>query len=165
MAEDYDIYSYLAVGLAKGDLTLMRVREKVFYEIVDIDLINLNGTKSDVRYKLYVLGENYRKFVNEDGSPIVFYENIESLNNDYIKVTNRKYLFKKKKNILMVLQLPKTIKVPIDKNTKKLSIIDAGKWIDITDVDNLKIYSEQKFNQMFEFIDEDAKIIRRASTK
>lgn len=165
MAEDYDIYSYLAVGLAKGDLTLVRVREKVFYEIADIDLINLNGTKNDIRYKLYVLGENLKKILNEDGSPIVLYENIESLNNDYIKVTNRKYLFKKKQDILMVLRLPQTIKVPIDKDTKKLSIIEAGKWIDITNVNNLKIYSEQRFNQMFEFIDVDAKIIRRTSTK
>ena len=56
---------------------------------------------------------------------------------------------------------PNNIKVPIDKSTKKLSILEAGKWIDITNVDNLKIYSENRFNQIFEFIDKDAKIIKR----
>lgn len=161
MDEDYDIYSYLAIELAKGNLKIKRVREKVFYEIVDIDMINLNNDKNDIIYKLHILGENYKNLMNEDGSPIVLHENIESLNKDYVKVTNRRYLFKKKQDILMVLQLPQTIKVPIDKSTKKLSILEAGKWIDITNVDNLKIYSENRFNQIFEFIDKDAKIIKR----
>lgn len=151
MDENYDINSYLASGLGKGFLTLQLVREKVTYEIIGIDSINFNNEKDDIfRYKLCIIGENNKKLTNEKGRPIIIYENTESLRNNYIKISSKKNLFKKKQEYAMVVQIPQTIKVPLDANTVKLTIIEAGKWIDITNPKAIKIYSDKKFNDIFE---------------
>ena len=165
MDENYDINSYLASGLGKGFLTLKLVREKVKYEIIGIDSINFNNEKDDIfRYKLCIIGENNKKITNEKGHPIIIYENTESLRNNYMKVPNKKKVLKKKQEYSMVVQIPHTIKVPLDTNTIKLTIIEAGKWIDITNPKNLKIYSDKKFNDIFEFTD-DIKKKERMSIK
>lgn len=165
MDENYDINSYLASGLGKGFLTLKLVREKVKYEIIGIDSINFNNEKDDIfRYKLCIIGENNKKITNEKGHPIIIYENTESLRNNYMKVPNKKNVLKKKQEYSMVVQIPHTIKVPLDTNTIKLTIIEAGKWIDITNPKNLKIYSDKKFNDIFEFTD-DIKKKERMSIK
>ncbi len=164
MELDYDIYSYLARGIAEGILILRLVKEKVTYEIIELNTINLNNTKTNNidRYKLQVVDSNGKKVYNEDGSPMVYYEDREALLNDYvIKTYNNKKILRKRQKFLMVVQIPQNIKVPIDNNTSKLSIIEAGKWIDITNLDDLKIYSDKRINDIFEFADEDIKIIKR----
>lgn len=149
---DYDIYSYLAYELCNGNLELKLASEKVTYEIVDIDLIDLNIDNNPIiRYKLNIIGENGKRLLNEDGKIINIYENMESLNNNYIKISNKKNILRKKNNDNYLIQIPKTIKLPTDKGTSKLSIFEAGKWIDITDLDNLKMYSDKRCIEMFEF--------------
>lgn len=164
MDEDYDIYSYLARGIVEGNLILRLVKEKVGYELIELSSINLTnqGTNNIDRYKLQVIDESGKRLFNDDNSPMVCYEDRDNLLNQYsIKFINNKKVFKRKVAYFKFIQIPKTIKVPIDKDTTKLLKIDAGKWIDITNLDNLKIYSDEKFNKLFSFADEDVKIFQR----
>lgn len=152
---DYDIYSYLTYGLFNGILDLRLAREKVTYEIIDIDLIDLNSENNPIiRYKLNIINENGKKLLDEFGKVITIFENMKSLDNDYIKLDKKNILKKKQQNIYLV-QIPKTVKIPADKDTSKMSIFDAGKWIDVTHLDNLKMYSDKRCNEMFEFIDNE----------
>ena len=164
MDEDYDIYSYLARGIVEGNLILRLVKEKVGYELIELSSINLTnqGANNIDRYKLQVIDESGKRLFNDDNSPMICYEDRDNLLNQYsIKFINNKKVFKRKVGYFKFVQIPKTIKVPIDKDTTKLLKIDAGKWIDITNLDNLKIYSDEKFNKLFSFADEDVKIFQR----
>ena len=164
MDEDYDIYSYLARGIVEGNLILRLVKEKVGYELIELSSINLTnqGANNIDRYKLQVIDESGKRLFNDDNSPMVCYEDRDNLLNQYsIKFINNKKVFKRKVGYFKFVQIPKTIKVPIDKDTTKLLKIDTGKWIDITNLDNLKIYSDEKFNKLFSFADEDVKIFQR----
>ena len=60
-----------------------------------------------------------------------------------------------------MINVPKSVKVPIDKDGTRLYTIEKGKWIDITNVDNIKFYSNERFNLMFEEEKEDSKRLRR----
>ena len=168
MDEDYDIYSYLARGIVEGNLILRLVKEKVLYELIELSSINLTnqGVNNIDRYKLQVIDESGKRLFNDDNSPMICYEDRDNLLNDYVvKIINNKKVFKKNIDYLKFVQFPKTIKVPIDKDTTKLLKIEAGKWIDITNLDNLKIYSDEKFHKLFNFADEDVKIFQRVEIR
>ena len=168
MDEDYDIYSYLARGIVEGNLILRLVKEKVLYELIELSSINLTnqGTNNIDRYKLQVIDESGKRLFNDDNSPMICYEDRDNLLTDYVvKIINNKKVFKKNIDYLKFVQFPKTIKVPIDKDTTKLLKIEAGKWIDITNLDNLKIYSDEKFHKLFSFADEDVKIFQRVEIR
>ena len=164
MELDYDIYSYLARGIGNGTLELQLVREKVTYEIIDIDTINLNDKNNDsIRYKLKLLDENGKQILNEDGNPIIYYETAESLKKNYIKIAGKKNNLKKIQECIIAVNVPKDIKVPLDKLTSKLYTIEKGKWIDITNLEELKFYSDKKFNILFDRIEEESKKMKRVS--
>lgn len=152
---DYDIYSYLSNGICRGSLNLLLATEKVYYEIVDIDLIDLNVDKNIIRYKLNIIGANGKKLLNDDGSILTIYEDMKSLDDNYLKLSGKKNLLVKKEQDVCLVRVPKTVKLPNDKCTSKLSIFEAGKWIDVTNLDNLKLYSNKRCCEMFEFVNEE----------
>jgi len=150
MELDYDIYSYLSNGICRGSLDLKLAYDKVIYEIVDIDLIDLNKDKNIIRYKLNIIGDNGKKILNDDGTILTIYEDMKSLDDNYLKLPGKKNLLKKKQKDICLVQIPKTVKLPTDKNTSKLTVFEAGKWIDVTDLDNLKMYSDKRCHEIFE---------------
>ena len=159
---DYDIYSYIVSGIGDGTLVPQVVQEKVFYQVDEIDSINLNDNNSDnIRYKLYLVDNDGKKVYNDDGEVITYYETIRSLNRNYDKVLGKKNIFKRKEEYFIVINVPKSVKVPIDKDGLRMYKIEKGKWIDITNVNNIKFYSNEKFNLMFDIVDEDSKIKKR----
>ena len=159
---DYDIYSYIVSGIGDGSLVPQVVQEKVFYQVDEIDSINLNDNNSDnIRYKLYLVDNDGKKVYNDDGEVITYYETIRSLNRNYDKVLGKKNIFKRKEEYFIVINVPKSVKVPIDKDGLRMYKIEKGKWIDITNVNNIKFYSNEKFNLMFDIVDEDSKIKKR----
>lgn len=159
---DYDIYSYIVSGIGDGTLVPQVVQEKVFYQVDEIDSINLNDNNSDnIRYKLYLVDNDGKKVYNDDGEVITYYETIRSLNRNYDKVLGKKNIFKRKEEYFIVINVPKSVKVPIDKDGLRMYKIEKGKWIDITNVNNIKFYSNERFNLMFDIVDEDSKIKKR----
>lgn len=159
---DYDIYSYIVSGISDGTLVPQVVKEKVFYQVDEIDSINLNDNSSDnIRYKLYLVNYNGKKVVTDDGEVVTIYESIRALSRNYDRVIGKKNIFKRKEDYFIVINVPKSVKVPIDKNGTRLYTIEKGKWIDITNVDNIKFYSNERFNLMFEEEKEDSKRLRR----
>ena len=159
---DYDIYSYIVSGISDGTLVPQVVKEKVFYQVDEIDSINLNDNSSDnIRYKLYLVNYNGKKVVTDDGEVVTIYESIRALSRNYDRVICKKNIFKRKEDYFIVINVPKSVKVPIDKDGTRLYTIEKGKWIDITNVDNIKFYSNERFNLMFEEEKEDSKRLRR----
>lgn len=159
---DYDIYSYIVSGIGDGSLVPQVVQEKVFYQVDEIDSINLNDNSFDnIRYKLYLVDNDGKKVYNDDGEVITYYETIRSLNRNYDKVLGKKNIFKRKEEYFIVINVPKSVKVPIDKDGLRMYKIEKGKWIDITNVNNIKFYSNERFNLMFDIADEDSKIKKR----
>lgn len=156
---DYDIYSYLAKGLGSGLLEPHIFSEKVFYEIVDYDSINLNEKKLDnlIRVKLQVIDKYGKKIYNEDGSPLFMYEDKETLNSEYVKALDRRNMLKKKASKFIFVQVPYSIKVPLNIKTNKFIKLEKNKWIDITNISKLKFYSNNKVKLLFEMIDDNVK--------
>lgn len=156
---DYDIYSYLAKGLGSGILEPQLFTEKVFYEIIDYDSIVLNKKKLDnfIRIKLQVIDKFGKKICNEDGSPFVLYEDKETLNRDYIKVLDRRNILKKKNFEYIFVQVPCSVKVPLNIKTNKFIKLEKNKWIDITNIPKLKFYSNNKVKLLFEVMDDNVK--------
>lgn len=162
MKLDYDIYSYIVQGVVNGTLKFQLVREKVIYELSDIDQINLNEKSNDsIRFKLLLCDMNNRKIFDEDNHLVFCYESLDSLKENYIKIDGKKNTLKKRQENFVLVQIPETIKVPLDEKTSRLSTIEQGKWIDITDVNNLKFYTDKRFKLLFEVVDDNLKSLKR----
>lgn len=163
MELDYDIYSYLARGIGNGTLVPLIAHEKVSYEILDVDSINLNKNNNDsfIRYKLQVIDKYGKRKYNEDGKLMILYEDIESLNREYIKVIDRKNTFKKKISEFILVQVPESVKVPLNINTNKFITLEKDKWIDITNIQKLKFYSDKKVKLLFDVVDTNVKTLKR----
>ena len=163
MELDYDIYSYLARGIVNGTLIPINVKEKVFYEIICDYSINLNHTNADsfIRCKLQIIDKFGKKIYNEDGKPMILYEDIESLNREYMKVLGKRNVFKKKVSEFIFVQVPESVKVPLNINTNKFITLEKDKWIDITNIQKLKFYSDKKVKVLFDVFDEDIKTLKR----
>lgn len=163
MELDYDIYSYLARGIVSGTLIPINVKEKVFYEIICDYSINSNKINSDsfIRCKLQVIDKFGKKLYNEDGKPMILYEDLESLNSEYMKVLGKKNIFKKKICEFIFVQVPESVKVPLDVNTNRFITLEKDKWIDITNIQKLKFYSDKKVKVLFDVLNEDIKTLKR----
>lgn len=158
MSLDYDIYSYLARGLGSGYLKLEIVREKIKYQLIKMEEIDLMGKYADnyFRCTLQILDRTGKKIFDKDNKPIVKYVDESVLEEDYEQIDNK--IYKSKKNELIVVQVPEAIKVPSNFRLNKNIFIRKGTWIDITNVDHLKFYSNKEFKLRFEVLEEDIKI-------
>ena len=124
--------------------------------------MNNKSFDSFTRYQLQLLDKNGKRIYRLDGNPVIYYETDDSLKQKYIKVIGKKNIFKKRQSDYIVFRVPKTVKLPLDKDTNKLITLEEGKWIDITDINNLKFYSDNEFNMIFEVVEEkNKKILER----
>lgn len=153
MKVDYDIYSYIVEGLKKGILIPQMVIDKNTYEIIGKKTIRISDNHKDncVKYKLQLIGKNGKKVLNPDGSYNIRYEDEENLINNYVRISGKKN-FKKKINNCFMIQAPETVKVPLNVYASKLITLKKGMWIDITDVKNLKFYSDKTFGIYYEVV-------------
>ena len=155
MEVDYDIYSYIDKGIGKGDLVPKVVSEKVTYEVVGFEKIALddvNGGTSCTRFKLQLISKNGRRLVEKNGQPVIKYVNDSIIKENFVPIDGNFKRFKRKINKLILVQVPQTIKVPMDVYSSKNFLIQKGRWIDITDINNLKFCSNKEFNLLYEIL-------------
>lgn len=156
MELDYDIYSYIAKGIGKGDLVPKVVSEKVTYEVVGLEKINFNEINDDnsycTRFKLQLISKNGRRLVEKNGNPIVKYVNDSVIKDNFEPIDGNYKRLKRKINKLILIQVPHTVKVPMDVYSSKNFLIQKGRWIDITDINNLKFCSNKEFNILYEVL-------------
>lgn len=154
MELDYDIYSYIAKGIGKGDLVPKVVSEKVTYEIVGFEKIDFDKSKNEscTRFKLRLISKNGKRLVEHNGKPIFKYVSDNFIKENFIPINGDYKHLKRKNNQLILIQVPQTIKVPMDVYSRKNFLIEKGRWIDITDINNLKFCSNREFNMLYEVL-------------
>ena len=165
MEFDYDIYSYIVKGIGDGSLVPVIATYKVFYEIVSKEdrVIYDEYDEGFSLYKLQLIDKNGKKIYDLNNKPILKYVDDVALKNDFVFISSDRRKLKMKNNNLILIEVPETIKVPLDIYSNKNSLIKKGTWIDITNVLELKFYSSHEASLLFDIMVDDIKRLTKMS--
>ena len=103
-------------------------------------------------YVELLISKNGKRLVEHNGKPIFKYVSDNFIKENFVPVDGDYKHLKRKNNQLILIQVPQTIKVPMDVYSRKNFLIEKGRWIDITDINNLKFCSNREFNMLYEVI-------------
>ena len=148
-----DIYSYIARELAQGNLKQVIAREKVRYEFDHTEVIDMSekGGKNYTEYVFRLLDDGGKPLLQEHQS---VYKSIdkEIIRTNYNYIGDRMYQ-KKDQLFVQILDNIFVSGLPSEKQT----FLSMGTWVNITNVDNLEYYSDDRFKMMYDVINDVVK--------